>query len=396
MQKTIVQAPEAFDFLALVPQLVGFIPENSMVLVAFRGKRTCGALRFDLPRPDAPSTTYRRIATSLIGTLCKIPGVDAVVPVAYTDDTFGATPGIPHERFAGLLVKRAELSGFLVRDALCVAADGWGSYLDARCPAAGRPLSDIAASAVHQALPDGARRALATLHSGTELPLIDLATKERVARTFRRYERLAQVDDGLPELVQMVGDILDPVATAESALGWDPAALSDEEAAVLLFLVQGPPNRDQMMLQFAFGEEVGIATYELNLRYWALQRTTGRSLDDIVAAEQAAGMEPDAKRTSEFILGLSPDRPDPDRILRAIELLKALVAMAPRTARPAPLCMLGWLSWALGQGSVGGLFVDKALTIDPDYGMAVLLNVLLCSGRLPEWAYAVPLDETGD
>jgi len=41
MTPTIVKTREAHDFLALVPQLAGFQPERSVVLVAFRGNRTC-------------------------------------------------------------------------------------------------------------------------------------------------------------------------------------------------------------------------------------------------------------------------------------------------------------------------------------------------------------------
>ncbi|KFF60902.1 hypothetical protein JF66_01240 [Cryobacterium sp. MLB-32] len=138
MQPTIVKTRKASDFLALVPQLVGFLPEQSLVLVAFRGNRTCGALRFNLPDTDAPLKVHKRIATTLVGTLCKIPGVDAVVPVVYTGDCFAAVGGMPQEDFLGCLMKRAEMSGFLVRDALCVAADAWGSYCDPNCPASGR------------------------------------------------------------------------------------------------------------------------------------------------------------------------------------------------------------------------------------------------------------------
>ena len=422
MQTTIVKTKEAHDFLALVPQLLGFLPEKSMVLVAFRGNRTCGAMRFNLPDPSAPQKIHKRIATTLIGTLCKIPGVDAIVPVAYTDDRFAAVPGIPHERFAETLIKRAEFSGFLVRDALCVGADAWGSYLDPDCPADGSPLSDIATSSVHQAIPDDARRDLASLRSGADLPKVDLATKERLARVYRRYRQLANCADTFPELAAAVGDLRDPVETAELALTLDVAALNVEAAAALLLLIQSPGNRDQMMLQFAFGEEVGIETYELNQRYWAIQRATGRSMDDIVRAELEQKQEqkafrdgdggddddgdggadngsgddesvgPGEQETGNLMLGLTNERPDPDRIERAIELLKAVVAMAPRSARPAPLCMLAWLSWALGRGSVAGIFIDQALAIDRRYSMALLLNTLFCSGHLPEWAYAVPLD----
>lgn len=395
MQTNIVKTRQAYDFLALVPQLVGFLPEKSIVLVAFRGNRTCGAMRFNLPDPAAPLKVRKRIATSLIGTLCKIPGVDAVVPVAYTDERFDAVPGIPHERFAETLVKRAELSGFLVRDALCVGADGWGSYLDPGCPAGGRPLSDIATSEVHQAIPEDSRRDLATLRSRADLPTVDPATKDRLARQLGRYQRLGGDAGSLPELIEMVGDILDPVQIAEVALTWDVAALDVQEAALLLFLVQGPANRDQMMLQFAFGEQVGIHTYEMNVRYAVIQRVTGRSMDDIVREERelTGADDPETKHTSDLMLGLTAERPDPDRIERAIELLRTIVALAPRTARPSPLCMLAWLSWALGRGSVAGIFIDQALAIDPGYSMARLLNTLVCSGHLPEWAYAVPIDD---
>jgi hypothetical protein len=440
MQPTIVKAKRAHDFLALVPQLVGFLPENSVVLVAFRGNRTCGALRFNLPDPAAPEKVHKRIATSLIGTVCKIKGADAIVPVVYTADAFSDAAGIPHERFASVLVSRAELSGFVVRDSLCVGADAWGSYLDPSCPADGHPLEDISSSPVHEAFP--ARRELATVHSGAQLPTLDLATRERFARVFRRYLRLTESNEH-PGLVELVDDILDPVETTEAALGWNATELDLDDAASLLYLVQGPAHRDQMMLQFAFGRAVGEVTHLLNLRYAALQRLTGKSLDEIVREEHdlenatkpvEAGADVDASapdasatgasapdagadadadsdadadataraesaarvraanaETSDRMMGLTDERPDVDRTERAIALLKTVVAMAPKSARPAPLCMLAWLSWALGRGSVAGIFIDQALAIDRRYGMALLLDALFGSGHLPEWAYAVPV-----
>lgn len=391
----IVKTRQAHDFLALVPQLAGFLPENSIVLVAFRGTRTCGALRFNLPDEGMTATVHKRIATSLVGALCKIPGVDAVVPVSYTDERFGGLSGIPHERFVKTLVTRAELAGFLVRDALCVAADGWGSYLDPGCPPGGHPLNAIADSTAVLAIPVEARRDLATLRSGADLPTVDAAAKVRLSREFGRFERLGGTSGTPPELIAMIGDILDPVETAEAALGWDASSLETEDAAILLYLVQGPANRDQMMLQFAFGRQVGVQTFELNVRYAAIQGITGRSMDDIVRAEQESGRGDDPTHTGDLMLGLCTERPDPERVERAISVLKAIVSLAPRRARPSPLCMLAWLSWSLGRGSIAGIFIDQALALAPDYGMARLLNTLFCSGRLPEWAYAnVPAEST--
>jgi len=396
MQPTIVKTRQAFDFLALVPQLVGFHPEQSMVLVAFRGNRTCGALRFNLPEPDAAEKVLRRIATTLIGTLCKIPGVDSVVPVAYTGESFSDAGGIPQERFVGCVVKRAEMSGFLVRDALCVGADGWGSYLDPHCPVSGRPLGDITTSRVYASVPSSARESLGTLASGTELPRVSPARRERVAREYRRYTGLHAAPGAPEELLPVVGEVLDSVEIAEEALAWDTAAPHTGDVARLLFVLQGAGNRDQVMLQFAFGREVGEDARAVNKYYWALQAVTGRDLDDLVEEQERRGISPEAAAIGDLMLGLTDQRPDPERIKRGIALLRVVVASAPRSARPAPLCMLAWLSWALGRGSVAAIFIDQALSISPDYGMAVLLRGLLSSGLLPDWVYLVPAASRDD
>ncbi|WP_104126477.1 DUF4192 domain-containing protein [Cryobacterium sp. Y57] len=395
MHPTIVKAQKAQDFLALVPQLLGFAPETSAVLVAFRGNRTCGALRFNLPDDGASPRVCTRIATTLAGMLCKIPGVDAVVPVIYTDDSFITAVGIPHEQFAEILNRRLEWSGFLLRDSLCVAADAWGSYLDPKCPAGGHPLNDIAESPVNTAANEAAGTKtvcpLGTLQNGAEPVGVNPATQERLARIYRRYRHLLARAENSPQLFDALDVALDPVAIAEEALTW-PNPPTEENVAALLVLVQSPPNRDQIMVQFAFGRDEGVRAHAINGRYARLQHETGRSLDDLVAEEIDSG-DPTAEHTGDIMLGLQCDRPDIDRIRAAITLLRIVVAMAPRSARPAPLCMLAWLSWALGSGSVAGFFVDQALAIESQYSMAILLKLLLDSGHLPEWAFAVPRDD---
>ena len=432
MSKHIVKTANACDFLALVPQLVGFHPENSIVLIAMRGNRTCGALRFNLPDPSAPQRVHQRIATSLVGTICKIPGVDALVPVTYTDDSFAAASGIPHDRFTDSLVSRAQLSGFLVRDALCVGADAWGSYLDPDCPAQGHPLTDITTSEVTEQMPAQARRELSRVQSGTELPRVDMADRERLARRYRRVTRAEDCSgSGAPPLLR---DIVDTVTLAEHVLMIPDGGLSVDDSVLLLSTLQAPSTRDQMMLQIAFGREAGSQARESHLRYSAMQEACGGELDDIVAQDlaefraadrdgrhsplwedddaapvdelpnagsmcalRAAHAETQAKRAQAWqigsrLIGTCRDRPDFDRCLAGITALKRLVALAPKSTRPAPLCMLAWLSWALGRGTVAGLFLDQALSVDPQYSMALLLHEMLASGRLPEWAFMVPPD----
>src|SRR6187402_1262526 len=124
---TIIRAGGPHDLLALVPALAGFRPERSIVCVAFRGSRSAGVLRHDLPRRARDRSA---VTDAIIGTLCRITGVDAIVPIVYTDATFAGAAGIPERALLNLVVRRAEQAGFHVRDALCRAADAWGSLLD--------------------------------------------------------------------------------------------------------------------------------------------------------------------------------------------------------------------------------------------------------------------------
>src|SRR5690554_3645094 len=128
----IVKANNPADLLAMVPSFVGFTPRRSFVLLAFRGKRTCGAMRYDLPTSTAESV-LKRVATSVVGTLCKISGADRVVVAIYTDEAIQSGT-LPHRDFANVLGRRLEFSGFELLESLCQASDGWGSYCDADTP----------------------------------------------------------------------------------------------------------------------------------------------------------------------------------------------------------------------------------------------------------------------
>lgn len=388
---TIVRADAAQDFLALVPQLAGFQPRNSVVLVAFTGNRTCGAMRFDLPR-GAGAKVHRRIATTMVGMLSKLRGADAVVPVAYTDDEFGAAeptaPAIPHAEFMAAIIARAEFSGFAVRDALCVAADAWGSYLDEECPPGGRPLGAITASALPDSIPEGERRVVGNILDLAVLPEVGFATRERVARLFDRYRSCLAEAQAFTDLEREFPLLTDLPLLMECALDMDVASLDDTLAALLVLCLQSPSIRDATMILWAFGLEAGERTFDLNDRF--LSGGDSGDIDDIDDTDDTedADVTEDASR----MIGEGPP-PDRERIDRAIALLGALAARSPQSARPPMLVMLAWLHWALGRSSVAGSFVDSALTIDPDYGLAQLIAAILGSGALPEWAFDLPRDE---
>jgi hypothetical protein len=378
-----VKASRPEDFLALVPRLVGFPPRNSVVFVAFRGTRTCGALRYDLPvlRPGErdPDRVYARVATTFVGMFSKLAGVDAVVPVVFTDEPFAASSGVVHSAFVGRLLDRLRFSGFRVRDALCVAADAWGCYLDESEPPVPHDLELIERSSIHSELPDVARR-LGDLDEWSSLPVVDPATKERVACRLRdlreaRDSGVLSEDDvtveqlqALPGLADLyrLGDLVDFI---EAALQLEPSEISDTAAALLVFIVAGPALRDVVLMQWAFDREMGERVYDDAVRF-------------------RAGEPADSLDTARLMMGDGP-RPDPARIEAALLVLKELAARAPRDDRPPLLCMLAWLNWALGRSTVAHRFLVAGAEIDEHYGLAEILGTMLDRGYLPEWAFDV-------
>lgn len=356
---TIVTTRDPSDFLALVPHLAGFAPRNSLILVGFRGTRTHGAMRFDLPA-SGDIRMHRQIATSVVGMLSRLPGVDAVVPVIYTDDSFGEI--IPHERFMRQILRRIRFSGFILRDALCVAANGWACYLDDDYPAGGYPLEQIDSSTVAR---DAGLPAVDDLLARANLPPVALVAAERVAvhlRDLRSEVRVGE-NDCLVDRWRILDDV--PMHM-ESALR-RPDDLTEDGIAMIIHLLQRPSVRDAAMLQWAFDLATGYRVSDLDLRFHL-----GEDITD----------DPDGS----LMLGEGP-RPDPERVERSIALLRLVTSHAPSSFRPPLLCMLGWLHWALGRSSVSGVFVGLALDIDPTYGLAEVLSTMLDNGMLPPWAF---------
>ena len=387
---TVVTTASAADFLAVVPHLVGFEPQNSVVFVAFHGRRTCGAMRFDLPdvvesgADDSGSKLYKRVATTLVGMLSKLPGVDAVVPVVYTAETFADSGGAPRAAFARAVVARFEFSGFELRDVLCVAADGWGSYFDDKCPPTGRPLADIVGSAILDDVPASELPPLGQIERWAALPEVTATERARVARSVRVYStaidgRLLSAagfplddddgdDDDGDEPADAQSRLLAEIpAVLERILDHGAIDIEADAAGFVITLARLPALRDVVMLQWAFDIEVG-----------------DNVLDD--ARRFALGAPPFDLETAGLMLGRGP-RPQPERIDRAIEVLKRITALAPRSDRAPLFCILAWLNWALGRSSVANLFVTAAEGVDDGYGFAELMRTVLERGMLPEWAF---------
>lgn len=387
---TIIRAGAAHDLLALVPALAGFRPTRSIVCIAFRGTRSIGVLRHDLPRRarDRPA-----IVTSIVGTLCRMPGVDGVVPIVYTDRTFAAERGLPERALLSLVVRRAEQAGFLVRDALCRATDAWGSFLDPETPSSGHPLAHIEQSEAAALAPEGG--AHAPVVTG-ELPEPDPSAAAAIA------DELAALADParLEACLERLGAETDPVELVEALVGEAAGAHPPHPAHRLAWfahLAGSPPMRDAMMLQVAFGADVGRLALDDAEHTVARAERNGETVDDLVEREFERGTEGEVSRAlGSLLLGQATTRPEVSRVERALGLLGQLVADAPADRRVGLLCIAAWLAWSLGRGSAAGALIDRAVDAEPTHSMANLLSAFIGSGALPDWAFVAAEEGSDD
>lgn len=376
---TIIRAAAASDFLALVPQLAGYRPTRSIVLVPFHGTRTMGVLRADLPDPAAadPDATERAAAT-LIGMVCRLPEADGVALIVYADAPFAADDGIVHAPLIAALRSRADACGLSLADALCVASDGWGSYLDPECPPGGRPLGEIAHTL--DDVPEEMRHVESDQIAGSALPRIDRAERTRVAGAHRelaaairalvRTRSTPGTDAAIGELsplaIAAVDALEDLPALFEDALDWNAEDLRPFDAAALIWCLDRPAVRDIALAQWALGEEAGDMAIAAQLMWEA-----GEDYPEEFA---------------QHMWGEGP-RPDVHRLHAALALVRRLCACAPTSQRPGALATAAWLAWALGRSTHAGWYATRALELEPAHGLAQIVRAMADAGHLPDWVF---------
>lgn len=362
MNTTIAKATDAAQFLALVPQLIRCRPVRSLVLVPLDRGRSLGALRVDLG-PDDPDSA-ERTASTLIGMMCRVRDADAVIAAVYTDAP--AAPELPYRALADALERRADASGLRLLDVLTVAADGWGSHLDGERRV--RPLAEIETDAV-----EGDQTA------GAEPPRVsddDLrAVREARAALARALEVVADVeapatDGGGPvtaETLQAACALADLPLLYESALAWDAEALHPVQAALLAWCLGRPALRDIAIVQ------------------WSADLALGEQAEH--AQERWEKGEEYPVDLAERLWGEGP-RPDPERLDRALALVRRVAALTPDQAGPLAVC--AWLSWALGRSTHADQYARRAHDVDPRHGLADIVRSFVAAAHLPDWAFQRP------
>jgi len=377
---TIIKAASAAQFLGLVPHLLGFRPTRSMVLVPFAGPRSLGAMRIDLePQStddsemptvlvEPPADTVDRLAATAIGMVCRIPAADAVAVVVYTDEAI-AGEALPREQLARAVARRADACGIELRDALCVAAGGWASFLDPERPPGGRPLDELRSDEhAERLLPVGP----GDQHTAAALPPVDPA---RLADVTTAVEALtgavgtdaATVESRIdPRALDSLEQLDDIPQLLERMLQWDAATAAPFEVAVAVLCLSRPALRDIALLQWSGSIADGVRALEAQLRW--------------------EDGEPYPEELGARVWGEGPG-PDPERLESALQLARQCAALTSGLRRATVLGICAWLSWAQGRSTEAGDYAAQACASGAEMPLAEVVLAFVNTAHLPDWAF---------
>lgn len=375
---TLLRASDSAGFLRIVPALAGFTPRQSIVLLPFRGSRAYGAMRLDLPADDVSLEQY---ADAAVGLALRVEGTDAVAVVVYTDAEAHPTPDglvLPWAVEVDELLGCADDAGLRVVDALCVTPGGWSSYLVdepsvgalAEIGVAPAPRGgDHDVSGSDSSVDDVSGDQLA----GSDLPAADPAEKERVEQALLELSGIMRRDGcgtltgrENPLTIAALVMVEDVPVFFESVLK-TPDDLPPFATAALLWCLDRPLFRDVALAQWATDLAGGMRTLDAQLAF----ADSGISVPD---------------ELGQVFLGRGTV-PDVSRLRVALSVVRHAAAHAPRASRSAPLTVAAWLSWALGRSSHAGRYLEQVREIDPQYGLAALLETMIGGALLPEWAF---------
>lgn len=357
MTKT-VKAANAAEFLALVPHLLGFHPRDSLVLVPFCGSRTLGAVRYDLPESDAD---VDRIAATVVGMACRVSNADAVAITVWSDDAD------THGRYVAAMESRADACGLAVVDTLWSTSTSWGRFGD------DERHDHVAGQRPADALDDDQA-------SGSDLPPVGPAERDAVADALIAFEDAVRVICGSvdagradepsrpsdPRALSAVCALDDLPELFERAIEWDAEALSPFDAATLTWCLSRPALRDIALVQWCRGFSAGDEALDAQLRW-----EDGEEYPPHIAMNMWG----------------EGDRPDPRRLLHALQVVRRIAAAAPEGKTAGPFATAAWIAWALGRSTHAAVYAERACEEEPGHGLAEIVMSFVSAGHLPDWAF---------
>jgi hypothetical protein len=335
MTASTIRLRTPWDLLALIPYVIGFYPDRSIVLMSLRMRRINLTERVDLPCAADASAVAERMIRPLLS-----DGPDSVLLVGYETDA-GESLSILQQ-----LAELLSAPGIPIVDRIVVCAGRWRS-LDCDspdcCPPEGSRLPP----------PSEAAHVVAEFVGEGVGPLASRAELEAVLEAGPAAARVAALiaADDHDRAEPLSSEICEALAQAwirllDTAPG-APAPASEDVALVLLAL-KDVRVRDGLV----------ALVMPSTLAPDRLPEDIRDLVDTISAATSIEVADPTAQR-----------------VLRA--RLIALCQLSPDGYAPPPLTLFAAYAWWCGDGATALVSLARALRCDPDYRLARLLDIML-------------------
>ncbi len=327
----VVRVGSPRELLAVVPLLLGFTPEASLVVIGIAPPRdrVRVTLRYDLPDPPDADLAADIIAHA-IGVL-RAQRLTTAIAVGYG-------PEAPVTPLAGALRNAARTAGIDLWDVLRVFGGRYWSYAcgdQECCPAAGVPFDVTGHSASAE-----------TAGTGTRVLVGRAAVAARVAP---------------------IGGI-----AAESMR--QATARAEQHVAQMLAKVRKSARVGAARHMIA--AEGLAAVGAMIARY----RGGGRFASDYEIARITVALRDLRVRDDAWA------RMDPAHAQAHLRLWIDVVRRAQPGYAAAPAALLAFVAWQSGDGALANVALDRALADDATYSMATLLRQVISAGAPPSLA----------
>jgi hypothetical protein len=321
------------DLLALVPSVLGFHPDESIVLVVTAGEAGQLHARLDLPRDEEEAVETVRVLLNAVSRA----EARQVALIAYGVDEE------PTRQLFDLLVLELELCGVDVMCAIRADGERWFSLdcVDGCCPLDGRRYDVSSHPFTAQAVLDGrvtyeSREALAESLVGTDL-----------------------------DALEAVGESADEAMRQLSAAARHPL---------------GPESPD------------GARRHLVTEGYWVRERVrrylrTREPLDDHDAGRVLVAI------TVIEVRDVAWAEMNRSNASTHVELWRDLVRRTPLELLAAPSALLAFAAWLAGDGALAWCAVERCQEAAPGYSMAALVSQALAAAVHPSAWEPISVEE---
>lgn len=327
-----ITSPE--DLLALVPTVLGFHPEDSLVLVVAAGEVGAMHARVDLPGDDEEAI-FEVVETLLAATARAL--ARQVALIAYSDD------GLDVEDLVDELSGRLEARGVEVLCAVRADGERWYSldWHSVCTPDDGVPYDLSSHPIMAQSVLEGrvtyARRSeLADSLVGTDLEATE-AVEQAADEALRRFKAAAR----------------------------HPLGMENPEGAQAHLMAEACWVRERVRRHVGAGEP----------------------LDDAEVGRLVAAVVNIAVRDVAWAEMTRVDAP------QHVELWRDVLRRTPYELLAAPAALLAFAAWLAGQGALAWCAVERCQEVEPDYSMAGLIAQALTAAVHPSTWQQIPPED---